>query len=404
MESALRSSDISLTLSVGPGWHHEHLIRELAARGVALRIIYSWPIFSVYSVRQTHQIPHLLKQVRLYDGLVRVTWGMWRRIPHFRKFETPRTPIYSVYDFLASRYLGQASIFHGWSQISLHSLRKAKRRSIPTILDHPMLHVNAWLSLAREEYARSGTDTKGYYSLLPQALVRRMKLEYREADRILVPSSISEDTFLQNGIAAGKLVRIPYGVDTSAFCPGDIGRTDIFRVLYAGRLELLKGMRYLLDAWRMLDLHNAELWLVGRVMPEVEPFLKQGATRSIRIVGNVTREELAKYYQSADVFVLPSLCDGFGLVILEAMASGLPVIATVNTGGPDVVTDGKEGFVIPIRNSDALAERLHWFYSHRSQASEMGRRAREKVMSHFTWEHYGGRILEAYGVSYRASD
>jgi glycosyltransferase involved in cell wall biosynthesis len=104
-------------------------------------------------------------------------------------------------------------------------------------------------------------------------------------------------------------------------------------------------------------------------------------------------EELPELYNRASVVVFPSLNDGFGLVILEAMACRVPVIATENTGGPDVIRDGVDGFIIPIRDVEALKERLLWLYEHRDACREMGVNARKRVEENFTVRHYGERLM-----------
>jgi glycosyltransferase involved in cell wall biosynthesis len=191
------------------------------------------------------------------------------------------------------------------------------------------------------------------------------------------------------------LLQIPLGVNVEKFRP--VAREPgVFRILYAGRLELLKGVHYLLQSFSELKLPNAELWLVGQVLPEMEPILEQFASDRVRVIGSVPHSDLPRYYQHADAFVFPTLNDAFGLVLLEAMASGLPVITTENSAGPDVIDEAIDGFVVPIRSVEALKERLHWLYSHREEAQEMGRRARRKVEQQFTWNHYHQRLNQIY--------
>ncbi len=396
MSKYIEKAKSRVTLSIGPGWHHEQLISQLTLRGVPLQIIYSWPKFRVFAVDTDSVARHLVSQCQSYDRLVHIIWGSWRRIPYLQKFETPRVLTFALYDLLASRFPDREAVFHGWSQVSLRSMRRAKRLKSFAILEHPMLHVNAWQSEVTLEYERYGRGAKGYYSLMPTALVRRMKLEYVEANRIIVPSRLCEASFISNGIAEEKLIRIPFGVNTSFFSLKRKGKTDNFRVLYVGRLEFLKGIQYLLKAWDILKLGQAELVLVGRVLPEVEPLLEKYSADSVRVVGNVAQDAMPGVYQSADVVVFPSICDAFALVILEAMASGVPVIASDHTGGPDIITDGEDGFIVPARDADAIADRIQWVHHNRLKGIEMGLRAREKVMRCFTWERYGTQIIESY--------
>ena len=101
-------------------------------------------------------------------------------------------------------------------------------------------------------------------------------------------------------------------------------------------------------------------------------------------------------YSQASVFVLPSIEDGFGQVIVQAMACGIPVITTTNTGGPDVITDGKDGFIVPIRDSRAIAERLEHLYRHPDAREAMGHAALETVRKWNGWERYTNQVLSTY--------
>lgn len=327
-----------------------------------------------------------------FDRLQWLTWALWRRLPRLGRHETPRGLVYALFDRLAERYVGRCDLFVGWSQVSLRSLRRARRLGAVCLLEHPMSHVETWMTLVQEEYARWGG---GSYSLFPPFLVERMKREYEAADYISVLSSFARRTFLEAGAPAGKLIQLPLGVDADLFSPGP--REDgPFRVLYVGRLELLKGVQYLLQAFAELALPDAELTLVGPVLPEVRPVLRRFVDARVHVLGEVPHERLPAYYRRADVLVFPSINDAFGLVILEAMACGIPVVATEHSGAPDVIDDGVHGFTVPIRSVGGLKERLQWLATHRDEARQMGRQARLRVLDGFTWRHYEERLIGCY--------
>jgi glycosyltransferase involved in cell wall biosynthesis len=109
----------------------------------------------------------------------------------------------------------------------------------------------------------------------------------------------------------------------------------------------------------------------------------------------VPQADLPKIYRSADVFVFPSLLEGMPLVVLEAMASGLPVITTPNGPG-DLVRDGVDGFVVPIRDVDAIVEKLEYLRAHPEERLRMGQNARERAKM-FTWEHYRTKVADFIG-------
>ena len=147
-----------------------------------------------------------------------------------------------------------------------------------------------------------------------------------------------------------------------------------------------------MQAWQELALPNAELVLIGRIEEEMKPVLKKyEGTFTYR--GHVKHEELYKEYGNASVFVLPSLQEGSALVTYEAMACGLPLIVSENTGS--VVRDGKDGYILPIRDVEGLKEKLTLFYENREQAAQMGDAAHEYVQQ-FSWAAYADRVMGVY--------
>lgn len=387
---------MKVVVSVGPGQHGTFLLRELARHGCATLSVRSWPRFQVE--RWSGDLaPAVLARNPWYGRLAWLCWAAWRRLPRLGRYQTPAAWLFALHDRLARRVIEQCDVFLGWAQVSLLSLREARRRGAVAVLEHPMVHVGEWMATVREEYARWGSNAARYPNLFPRSLVRRMEQEYAEADYIVVLSRFARDTFAERGVNGERLLWLPLGVDVTHFHPGEASPDSPFRVIYVGRIELLKGVHYLLRAFAELDLPGAELWLVGPALPEMAPFLERyrGAYRHF---GEVPQAQLPRYYTACSVAVLPSIGDGFGLVILEAMASGLPVIATDHTAAADLMTDGLHGFIVPVRDVRALKEKLAYLYGHRHEAQAMGARARERVVSTFTWEHYGDRLMEAYSA------
>jgi glycosyltransferase involved in cell wall biosynthesis len=206
---------------------------------------------------------------------------------------------------------------------------------------------------------------------------------------------------VEQGIPESSLIQAAYGVDLSHFRPADRPNEGPFRVLFCGAASLRKGVHYLLQAFCELNLPGSELWLIGSVLDELRPFLDRWKHPGIRLLGGQAQNELYRLYQQGSVFCLPSIEDGFAMVLLQAMACGLPVICTTNSAGTDLVQDGTEGYVIPIRDPGALKDRLATLAADEALRHRMGTAALQRVRQGFTWDDYGDRIAAAYEAALR---
>lgn len=223
----------------------------------------------------------------------------------------------------------------------------------------------------------------------------RMAGESLHADHIIVASGFTKRTLTENGIGSEKIRIVPYGVNHDIFVERKEYKRnkDTLKVLFVGSLNQRKGLSYLASAIKRLQDKscNIEFIVTGRGIVDKELVLKYGL-KNVVIRLNVSREELVNIYQEADVFVFPSLCEGFGHVILEAMATGLPVIATENTAGPDIITDGYDGFIVPVCCVDTLVEKLDHLYHNPDVNCIMGKRAAETARK-YTWENFRKGII-----------
>jgi glycosyltransferase involved in cell wall biosynthesis len=220
-------------------------------------------------------------------------------------------------------------------------------------------------------------------------VLRRQLKEYRLADRIIVPSSFVWRTFVENGIGAEKMMLIPEGVDCDGLSPKS-KRDDIFRILYIGHLSDRKGVYYLLEATAEMRGSGWELVLRG----EAEPGFSRALDRyegHYRRAGRVAWEGMADFISQASVVVVPSVEDGWCAVTVEAMACGVPVIVSANTGSADTVRDGEDGFVVPASNARALLEKILWLRKHPIERAQMGRSARARA-GDFQWSFYRSRM------------
>jgi glycosyltransferase involved in cell wall biosynthesis len=291
---------------------------------------------------------------------------------------------------VARRLRPGADMLLAESHIALSSITRARELGMITAIDRTNSHIEYQNEIWGEENRRFGLN----WIPSSRRVVEKGLREYAEADFIFVLSSYVEKTFLDRGVPARKLVKVPSGIDLRHFRP--LPKEDgTFRVIFCGAIQNKKGVHYLLEAFHALNLPKAELWLIGAVFDDMRPCLDKYAG-SYRLMGSLPNSQLARYYSQGSVFVLPSLEEGLAKVMLEAMACGLPVVATTNTGGADVVREGTDGFIVPIRDVAALQQTIAFLYENQEQCEAMGRNALARVHADFTIEKYFQRLTDAF--------
>lgn len=278
---------------------------------------------------------------------------------------------------------------------AIRAIRRSSQLGITSFLNAPIAHYGFVRRLLAEE-ARSVPSCLATLPLnsLPGWYERAMDEELALADYIIVPSRFAARTFIEFGVSKERLVVIPLGVDTTLFAPGNRPERKAFRVLFVGQLNQQKGLSYMLSAFREADLPKAELVLAGRPHGNAARLARSAGAR---VLGPVPRATLPRLYRASDVCVLPSLAEGFGLTALEAMACGLPTIVSTNTFADDVITDSRNGFVVPIREVTALAKRLALLHSDEEMRRRMGAEARATAEK-LSWTAYGRRLVEAVSM------
>jgi glycosyltransferase involved in cell wall biosynthesis len=294
------------------------------------------------------------------------------------------------FDDWVTRSMEPCRIFHFLSSFGVRSHVEARRRfGAVTICDRGSAHIQYQDHILEEEFARWGQP---YKRIDPRVVDREVEV-YESADYVVVPSSFCERSFIEQGISRSKLRRAPYGTDLTLFYP-EPKRHKKFRVIYVGSLTLRKGIPYLLEAVASLRSH-VELELIGEISEEIRPFLGK-YEGSFRYLGAKPRPELRKYYSQASVFAIASIEEGLALVMAQAMACGLPVITTENTGGADLFDDGVEGFIVPIRSAQAIRERIEFLLCDRERLDRMSAAALKRVQSLGGWDSYGDAIEQVY--------
>ena len=286
----------------------------------------------------------------------------------------------------------KSGVFIGWSGMSLYSMRVARGKGIKTILERGSSHIVYQNNILKEEYKRFGID----FAIHPAVIEKELQ-EYREADYISVPSYFVKDSFISQGIPVGKLLINPYGA-SSFFTPAPKTaeqKSSKFRIVYLGTLSFRKGLIYFFEALGLLSLSENlyEVWFIGNIAAEIKPIIEKYKRDNWIFMGKIDHYELGTYLSQCDLGVQPSIEEGLSMVILQLMSCAVPVIATTNTGGANIIQDNVSGCIVPVRSPAAIAEKIEQLFYHTDQLSAMKKAAASKIQNGFTWNDYGDRYI-----------
>jgi glycosyltransferase involved in cell wall biosynthesis len=358
-------------------------VRSLADFGMIRNIF-------VIDIEETYDISIDLFKTPIPGGktIPRALYLTESLVPQFNA----RDKIIKLFDHLTSKKIENPRIIHSFPQLT-KSIAAAKESGSTAAVYASSSHTKHVRSLLMEE--RDRLDINSAAEVGERALQG-----FELADYILYLSEYSKDTFIENGFEEGKLLKVgPLGTDINHYTPTTPPEDEFVAVSVANMTEL-KGIQYLIDAWEKSSIPNARLILCGTMNKAVKTTLKPRIERmeSVDHVGYV--DDPHKYFSKASVLVHPSLSESFGKVITEGMASALPVIITEHA--PRELVDDA-GFVVPIRDSDAIADRLQYIYEHPEEAKEMGRRGR-RITEQNTWDDFSTRVMEAHKEILRRED
>lgn len=341
------------------------------------------------------------KAEEIPDDLVKVNWingliGKWRqRSGRFRASSQERALVADIaFTKAVSRSrLPHHNVFFGYSYMSLEMLEIERRKGVLTILDQ-IDPGPVEFKLVAEEMAKY-PELAGPPAPYPSAYYDRLKKEWNLADVIVVNSEWSRDALISEGVPGEKIEILPLSYEGDPGCDERIAKASgqnsgkTLRVLWLGQVNVRKGIHYLIEAAKMLEGQDVHFDIVGPIGISRE--IVDAAPSNMTFCGSVSRDLAADYYRKADVFMLPTLSDGFAITQLEAMSYGLPVITTPHCG--KVVEDGRTGFVVPARDAKALAEAVLHFDQDRALAPRMSNDCRSSVKK-FSIDAYGERLIK----------
>jgi glycosyltransferase involved in cell wall biosynthesis len=278
-----------------------------------------------------------------------------------------------LYDHSVAAVLRPGDLFIGWATASLATGRAAKRRGSRFALDRACPHVDFQQTIIATESEKLGVR----FQRQPAWFRDRQLAEYEEAERILVPSEYTRTTFPEE--IRSKTVKAPLFGRCRFPEHTHPGRHSDFTVGVVGGDPVRKGYLYLLEAWESLALPQARLLIRTDADLARYPALRERLSRlsNVEIVRYVP--DINDFYQRCDVFVLPSVDDGFGMALFEAMANEVPCIATTHCGSSELLTPGRDSIVVPPFNAELLAEALLSLYQQEDLRRSLASAARTTI-------------------------
>jgi glycosyltransferase involved in cell wall biosynthesis len=262
-------------------------------------------------------------------------------------------------------------------------------------------HIRVQSRLLEEEEKRCGVSVEK-----PSPwMISREEREYAMARRVITLSSFARRSFVEQSVPSEKVTLLPSAVDVSGFRPDReilrarldrIGNGSPLRVLTVGSFSLRKGAYDLVEIAKGMA-GCMQFRFIGDVSAEAMA-LKKRAGSTIEFVPRVTEEELKRHYGWGDIFVFPTIEDGFAAVLAQALASGIPTLATPNSCAPDIVRHSETGWILPIRSPSMFLDQLKWCDAHRNELQQMVQRLYSDIMQR-DWKDMASDLYRIHAAS-----
>ncbi len=375
---------------VVPGkFHSFYLAKGLQKKNVLFSIITSYPKYLVHKYQIKDE---LIKSIFIKEIIERVLLKL------NLNFILSKIYFYlnSLFENLSTKMIefNKIDILVAWSGSAEKSFKKINllKKNIIKILERGSTHISFQNKILEEEFKKLKIDKIP----IDKRIIEKEIREYNLSDYIFVPSSFAKKTFIENGIDEKKIIKVPYGTNLDEFYTEE-NISKQFTIISTGHISIRKGSLYLLEAFNELNLDDSKLLMVGNIEKELFPFLKPFFLNpNIIFQKHVNQKKLRSFYNNSNLFVTSSLEEGLAVVQIQAMACGLPLICTPNSGGEELIEEGKNGFVCPIRDKDYLKNKIIYFYNNREELKLFGKNSNYKAKNYFSWDKYSQNIYEEY--------
>lgn len=368
-------TSLKIAMVVHGRFHAFDLARELIKQGHNVTLFTNYPKYIVekFGIPQSH-----VRSFLLHGVLSRISHRLTQLlpIPSLEPFLSPLFSRWAAQNILKSQY-DVVHVFSGVAEELILSIKSTPLRAgTLTILVRGSSHIRVQRQLLAAEETRANCLVKTPVKIDQPSewIIAREEREYQLADIIVVLSSFATNSFIQQGIPKEKIRTLPLGAQLSLFRPDGTVITERrqrilsgqpLRVLMVGTFSLRKGAIDWLEIAKSAG-SNFQFRFVGAIADDAG-FLHESALGYIEFIPKQPQSKLPQLYAQADLFIFTTVEDGYAVVLSQAQASGLPIIATTNCSAPDIIVDSQTGWVVPIRSPDAFVEKLQWCNKNREE-------------------------------------
>ncbi|HWB33091.1 MAG TPA: glycosyltransferase family 4 protein [Acidobacteriaceae bacterium] len=344
--------------------HYKLPANSFVRRGNDVTIYSSTPVRRFRGFDRSLQHRFVPAPVTLFNALTRIGPPVW-----MNELDT------ALYDLFVSLRIGEYDLFLGGASGSLYTGKAIQRNGGTFVLDRACPHIRFQQELLVEEAKKAG----GVFRRQTPWFLDRQVEEYEQADFLLMPSNYSINTYPEHIRQKTILAPLCARVGVSPRTPKPAGSPFIVGVV--GGQPLRKGYLYLLQAWKELALPNAQLKIRSGPAYRKFPILAQLVADQPNVEFLSYIPDIGAFYSQCDIFILPSVDDGFGMALFEAMAKGVPSIATHSTGASELLVNGRDAVLIDAGSVQQIKEAIATLYESREMRERLGRNGQATISS-----------------------
>lgn len=374
-------------------FHHFEIAKVIYSNNQLSKIITGYPWFKI----KNENIP---KNLVYSNGIFRILRQPFIRNKKFKVLDDALNILNAKHlDKISNSILKKKNdidVYIAQSQCGLSSGINFKKRQKLYICDRTSTHIQYQNDILIDEYKNVGLK----FNKINNWYIEREIHEYDESNLILVPSNFVKSTFSKK--YQDKIKVLEFGVNTKNFFRDEnIKKSEkYFDILYLGQKSLRKGFHYVLDAFEKFKHPNKRLHIIGSDTSEKEYFKRKINTENMVVYGHVDHSKLNNLINICHIYVLPSIEDGFATTILQVAAAGCPVIVTENTGSADFVRKSKCGFVIPIRDTNAIVEKFNVYADDKKLILKFSNNG-QTYLNKYNWDVYFEKLENIVNDKYK---